>query len=252
MIKLGRSCQITIGTNNVRESYEFYQLLGFRKLAEDNHPYPWVKMTDDSLVILLYENGDSYMGLAYFDKDMDKVVTSLAAKGVQFVQRNSQESIFISPTDTVVVLVKANHEAMLMPKNSMLLDLLDSDYALTERYPNKALGIFGEFSHPVLDIEEAISFWQGMGFRLHHQVVSPYPWALMYDGNMILGFHETNDFDNLAISYFAPDVKEKVKQLEEKGVYSITEYRGHGGDENNVVIRTPENQQIFLFQSQAV
>ena len=251
-MKLGRSCQITIGTNNVKESYDFYQLLGFRKLAEDQHPFPWIKMTDDSIVILLYENGDSYVGLTYFDSDMEQIASQLGKEGIKFVQRGNRENIFISPTDTIVILVKADHEAMLAPKNSMLLDLNDSDYAHPDRYPNKALGIFGEFSHPVQDIEEAIVFWEKMGFRLHHQVESPYPWALMYDGNMILGLHETTDFDNLALSYFAPDVKEKVKQLEEAGVYSITEYRGHGGDENNVVIRTPENQQIFLFQSLAV
>ncbi len=247
-MKLGHACQITIGTTNVKESYEFYRNLGFRKLAEDARPHPWIKITDDSIVLLLYQNGDSYLGLTYFDREMDTIVRQLTDMGVSFVQRGTRENIFITPTDTIVVLIKGNHEAMYAPQNRMLLDLTEADYGVPERYPNPALGIFGEFSHPVLDLEEAIIYWQKLGFKLHHQTAEPYPWALMYDGQMILGFHETREFDNLTISYFSPEVLKKVEELAEKGI-NTREYSGHGGGPENVVIRTPENQQIFLFQS---
>ncbi|MES2629508.1 MAG: hypothetical protein V4616_11120 [Bacteroidota bacterium] len=247
-MKLGRACQITIGSTNVRESYEFYRLLGFRKLAEDRRPFPWIKITDGSIVLLLYQNGDNYLGLTYFDRDMDKIVSQLSDEGIKFVQRGTRENIFITPTDTIVVLVKADHEAMFVPQNKMLLDLTEADYGIPERYPNPALGIFGEFSHPVADLKEAITCWQKLGYKLHHQTMEPYPWALMYDGQMILGFHETNDFDHLALSYFSPEVIARVEQFSEKGIYT-TEYTGTGGSPENVVIRTPENQRIFLFQA---
>lgn len=246
-MKLGRACQITIGTTNVRESYEFYRSMGFRKVAEDVAPFPWIKVTDDSLVLLLLQNGDNYIGLTYFDSDMDNIVAELGRQGVQFVQRG-KENIFITPTDTIVILVKADHESMFAPQNRMLLDLTEADYGNADRYPNPALGIFGEFSHSVADLDEAVNCWEKLGFKLHHRNESPYPWALMYDGRMILGFHETKDFDNAVLSYFSPEVEQKVAQLAENGIF-VRPYSGHGGDASNVVIRTPENQRFFLFQA---
>lgn len=247
-MKLGSICQITIGTANVRESYDFYRELGFRKLAEDSEPYPWIKLTDDSIIILLYQNGDNYMGLTYFHQGMGQVVSNLQGRGVKFVQRGTTENIFITKTDTIVVLVEADTNTMFMAKNKMLLDLPESDFHDASRYPNKWLGIFGEFSHAVDDLQEAIENWQDLGFRVYHQTDSPYPWALMYDGCMIIGLHETKDFEGAALSFFAPDVRNKVEALSALGINAI-EYTGHGGDENNVVIYTPEGQKIFLFST---
>ncbi len=248
-MKLGRACQITIGTANVKESYEFYRCIGFRKIAEDSSPFPWIKVTDDSIVILLYQNGDSYIGLTYFDAEMDKTVEHLTSMGIRFVQRGPKENIFITGTDTIVILVHADHESMFALQNKMLLDLPESDYHISERYPNEMLGIFGEFSITVDDLQEAISLWEPLGFKLHHRTEWPYPWALMYDGQMIIGLHETQSFDGPVLSYFGPEIKQRVSKLSDLAVYA-SQIDLQGDDNGNYVIHTPESQKIFLVSAQ--
>ncbi len=71
MSLLGDRSQITIGTSNLKLSYEFYIALGFRVVAKGKDGFSWYKMTDDSLLILLLENGSNYLGFTYFSNHIE-------------------------------------------------------------------------------------------------------------------------------------------------------------------------------------
>jgi len=75
----------------------------------------------------------------------------------------------------------------------------------------------------------------------------PYPWAILSDGMNILGLHQTKDFDYPAITYFAPDMSQRVQKLKEAGITSFADWQGQGGKEGNFILTTPEGQKIFLF-----
>jgi len=82
-MKLGKATQISIGTSDIQKSFAFYQKLGFQKIAGDTLPYPWIQISDGSILLHLNQDGQKYMGLAYFSKEMDKKVNDLEKMGIK-------------------------------------------------------------------------------------------------------------------------------------------------------------------------
>ena len=96
-------------------------------------------------------------------------------------------------------------------------------------------------------LSEAIGFWRRLGFELLHESAGPYPWAIMGDGLLVLGLHETDQFEGQAITYFAPDMGERIAALKRDGFTFAEEMAEEDGTVENAILRTPDNQQIFFF-----
>jgi len=71
---------------------------------------------------------------------------------------------------------------------------------------------------------------------------SPYPWAILTDGLMLIGLHQTKDFNYPAITYFGINTEKRIQQLKSQGV-NFTEMMG----KSNVSLKTWEGQHFFLF-----
>jgi hypothetical protein len=124
-----------------------------------------------------------------------------------------------------------------------MLTMSPADYFNPDKYPNKVCGLFGEFAHPVVDLDKAIEFWAKLGFKAVSKFTSPYPWAILSDGLGIVGAHQTTHFSYPAITFFAADSKDKIAALKEAGVTGMVE-EGPA----NAVLTTPEQQHIFLYK----
>jgi len=74
-------------------------------------------------------------------------------------------------------------------------------------------------------------------------MASPYPIAILSDGKMIIGLHQTKNFTYPAVTYFGINTDKRVRQLKEKGVTNFSEMMG----KNNVILKTWEGQHFFLF-----
>jgi hypothetical protein len=124
-----------------------------------------------------------------------------------------------------------------------MLTMPQQDYFDPSKYVNKVCGLFGEFCHPVKDLETSLVFWQKIGFTVLSKFDMPNPWAIVSDGLSIVGLHQTTEFTYPAITFFAADSKEKIAKLKSEGLQNYTE-KG----ESNIVLTTPEQQHIFLFK----
>ena len=251
-MKLGKHSQITIGTKDVQKSYALYEKLGFRKIGESDKPYPWIQITDDSTLILLSGDGMEYMGLTYFEKGMQDKVAQMEKEGVKFIQKTEQagafQAIFGSPDDFYISLVdyESPESVENTKKRTTLANYAETEWQNINTYPNPNCGIFGELCIPVKDLDTSIAFWEKYGFEVK-KYGGPYPWAIGQDGMNIIGLHQTTEFTKPAITYFAKDMGEKIKALKTNGVESLKIFGGTGGNESNMVLTTPENQQFFLF-----
>ena len=114
-----------------------------------------------------------------------------------------------------------------------------------DTYPNKECGAFGEFCHPVTDLNNSIEYWKKLGFEVKSQMSQPYPWAILSDGLMVVGLHQTKNFSYPAVTYFGLSTEKRVQELKGKGVTGITEFMG----KNNVSLKTWEGLQFFLFST---
>jgi catechol 2,3-dioxygenase-like lactoylglutathione lyase family enzyme len=249
--KLGNATQITIGTADVAVSVEFYKKLGFKLLAEDVNPNPWAQLTDGTLLLMLNQDGQEYMGLTYFSGQMEKRVKELESDGIEMYHSVKQEGrffqgMFPSLNGILVSLINYDYSGMFQPEGIELMDLKPEEMSDPEKFPNRRIGIFGEFSIPVKDLNKSLEYWKGLGFESKSINESPYPWAIVTDGMNTLGLHETSDFEKPAITYFAPDMAGRIKKLKESGVVGFKLF-GDDGNEGNQVLSTPEGQQFFLF-----
>lgn len=125
-----------------------------------------------------------------------------------------------------------------------MLTMDRKDYADPEKYVNKKSGMYGEFAHPVKDLEASLTFWEKLGFKAISKNTSPYPWAIISDGLAVVGLHQTENFRQPAITFFASDMKERIDHLKAEGLTDYVEFMGPG----NAVLSTPEKQKINLFK----
>jgi predicted lactoylglutathione lyase len=234
-LKLGSFAQITRGVKNLEESLLFYEQLGFKVLGKNTQPYPWAQITDGMITIVLGQDGNDYVGLTYFDSNMSERVEKL-----------SEEQIEIHETP---YQMEGVYQKMLRDPNDFWLCLIGHDAVQAEREPSSRTGTFGEFSIPVKDLSQTIKFWQKLGFEHNDCVYSePYPWAIMVDGIMVLGFHQTEEMTEPAITYFAPDSAERIASLKKEGMEFLTEMKNPEGLITNGILRAPDGQLIYLFE----
>jgi hypothetical protein len=118
-----------------------------------------------------------------------------------------------------------------------------TDFNSPDKYPNKQCGAFGEFAHPVTDPAASIAYWKKLGFKVSGEMKEPYPHAILTDGLMIIGLHQTKHFTYPAVTYFGINTEKRIQQLKEKGLQDFTEVAG----KNNVMLKTWEGQHWFIF-----
>lgn len=246
---LGEITALTITSPDLEKSLAYYQKLGFAELFQADWPFPWIQITDGALLIMLRKDDKPYIALTYYVNDVDKVVADLDQKGIAFVQRAKDTDmlkryLMRSPDGLNISLVGMPTEAgFKQPPGPTMLTMPQQDYFKPEKYVNKVCGLFGEFAHPVADLEKSIEFWQKLGFNTLSKFTSPHPWAILSDGLSIVGAHQTKEFSYPAITFFAADSKDKIAKLKAEG---LTDYIDKG--ESNIVLNTPERQHIFLYK----
>lgn len=245
--KLGNVSAITITTPDPEKSLGFYQTLGFKELYRADMPFPWIQITDGALLIMLRKDKTPYIALTYYVKDIDQLVGILENDGITFTTKPNpadmiKRCLMQSPDGMNVSLVSFV-DGFMQPTGQTMLTTAPQDYGNPEKYVNKVCGLFGELAHPVADIDTSMLFWEKLGFKILSKMTTPYNWAIISDGLNIVGLHQTTNFSNPTITFFAADMKTKIDKLKNEGLKDFTE-KGPA----NITITTPEKQNINLFK----
>ena len=244
---LGDITAFTITSPDLEKSLAYYQKLGFKELYRADWPFPWIQITDGVLLIMLRADSNPYIALTYYVSDINSVVAGLDKKGIKFTMRAKDSDMLkrfvMQSPDGLTISLVGIIEGFSQPSGPGMLSMPHQDYFNPEKYVNKVCGLFGEFAHPVADLETSIKYWELLGFKAISKFTAPYPWAIISDGLSIVGLHQTKNFDYPAITFFAADMKEKITKLKEGG---LTDYVEKGPA--NIVLTTPEKQHINLFK----
>lgn len=248
MMKLGNGMYILRHVENLEKSSIFYKSLGFMKLDENvdlQSKAQFVLYTDGRLNLMLVQGNQSSTSLLYFNDEFDTVITKFEELGIKSQTTNeldstkltSSETIIKSPNDVNIIIRKDkfNEKHKVNPKqDESLLDW----------------GTFGEFSIPVKDFEQAEKFWNSLGFPTTFKDVKPYQWGILFDGLLILGLHQTTDYDNIgqqSITYFHPQMDEKIRMLQERG-FEFENFSEGSIETGQAVLTTQDGLKIFLFK----
>jgi hypothetical protein len=245
--KLGEVACVYVTTSNLDSSMATYEKLGFKNIASNTYPVPWVQASDGSLLVMMRKDASPYMGLTYYADDVDKIAAQLEKDSITFVQKpkdgDAIKRYYIKTPDGFNVVLSNNLGGFKAATGPTMLTMKQQDFASADKYPNKQCGAFGEFCHPVTDLGRSIAFWKKLGFEVKSRTNSPYPFAILSDGLMLIGLHQTKDFTYPAITYFGLNTDKRVQQLKEKGLNNFTEMMG----KNNVILKTWEGQHFFIF-----
>jgi predicted lactoylglutathione lyase len=248
-IKLGTLSQITISTKDLNKSVEFWKKLGFTIVFHVDSPIPWTQISDGSILVYLIEDKDTYIRLSYFNPKIADKLDELEKAGIKIISRTNDaegklyRGIISSPDNFEIAVVNRDPMMLYHPPKKTMLTTDTADYHKADKMQVK-LGLFGEFSQPVKDLKAAMAFYKKIGFKEYSVNEMPYPWAIMEDSVIVVGLHQTNDFSTPTMTYFAPDMKQRIEKLKAEGV----EVHEMGYGPANVYVLTPEGTKLFLFE----
>lgn len=245
--KLGNVACVYITTADLDSSVAVYEKLGFPKIGSNTFPVPWAQVSDGSLLIMLRKDKDPYIGLTYYVNDIDKTVAQLEKDSIVFSKKPKEgdpvKRYFIKSPDGFDIMLVPNIGNFQQPSGITMLNMKPADYASADKYPNKQCGVFAEFCHPVTDLDVSLIFWKKLGFTVKGGLKGAEAYSIVSDGLMIIGLHQTKEFNYPAITYFGVNTATRIKQLKDKGLQNLTEM----GDKNNAVLSTWEKQHFFIF-----
>lgn len=245
--KLGEVASVYVTTPDLDSSVAVYEKLGFHKTGSNTFPVPWAQVSDGSLLIMMRKDAVPYIGLTYYVTEAEKTAAQLEKDSIVFYQKPKEgdpiKRYYFKSPDGLNIMLASNLGGFQQPKGMTMVDMKPEDFMNSEKYPNKDCGVFGEFCHPVANLAASLTFWKKIGFTVKYETAAPYPHAILTDGLMIIGLHQTKHFDYPAITYFGLNAEKRIRQLKEKGLTNFTEVDG----KNNQVLITWEKQHFFIF-----
>jgi hypothetical protein len=245
--KLGEVACVYITTPDLDSSVSLYEKLGFPKIASNVFPAPWAQVSDGSLLIMLRKDATPYIGLTYYVTGIEKLAEQLEKDSIVFTQKPKEgdpiKRYYFKSPDGLNIMLASNVGVFRQPDGITLLSMKPDDFMNPDKYPNKQCGVFGEFAHPVKDINVSIAFWKKLGFKSSAEMKEPYPHAILSDGKMIIGLHQTNQFTFPAVTYFGINTEQRIEKLKTQGINKFKEVM----DKKNISLTTWEGQHFFLF-----
>ncbi len=237
-MKLGRAAQIAIGVPNLAETLPFYEKFGFMALDKSDKPHPWARFTDGRIVIQLEQGGMSQVSLSYSCPDLPEIAAELEAMGISFSLKPKNNA-------------GQSFDAVLKDPDGFTIGLINQEAQPIADIRGESIsraGDFGEFSLPVKDLQAAVKFWEQIGFeRTGGDDADSYPWAIVVDELMVIGLHQTTDFDAPTITYFATDMAARIKALREDGLEPAWIHENEAGETVSARFKAPDGMDFFLF-----
>lgn len=229
-MKLGRYVEVKLKVKSIDKAMNFYEYLGFRKIGDD-------VMTDGSINIRLSDESFTSPTLSYMGTE-GETISAIFKK--QKESADNVQNAELKSLNGLTVSINRDKSKVKMPAGTPVT-----------RTPISRLGKFGEFSIPVRNVAQAIIFWAKLGFEPLNIGKIPYPYSIMSDGLIVLGLHQTNDFKDFTITYFAEDMQDRVAMFADEGL-ELHPMRSEADKENydNAAFMSPDDQQFFLFKGE--
>ncbi|MBI3579604.1 MAG: VOC family protein [Ignavibacteriales bacterium] len=239
-MSLGDAWQVTRSVKNLKETLPFYLTLGFQIVGQDVVPYPWAQLTDGFILITLGQDTGEASGLAFFASDME-----------QRAERLKKDDIKVEKTK---MKIGDWYQTVVYDPDNFPIHLIGYDAAKLPKLPGKPIskcGQFAEISIEVSDLQKSLAFWNQLGFSPEAGGTSK--WCSTNNGVFQLGLYEKGSaphgFHNPCITYFEPDMAQRLAGLSKEGIKYIFEFPPNKeGLLESAIAEAPDGQYFFLFK----
>jgi predicted lactoylglutathione lyase len=237
-VNLGDSVELSLSVEDVSANVEFFECLGFTLLeAPTGDQRRWSLLSDGFARISLRAGDAPSPRLTYVTESLGDMLDRLGAAGIAV-----EASVDCDGKVTMAEFAdpSGHHLAVRDSKGAKLRS--------PSREVNAAIGKFGEYSLPTLDLAKSVSFYESFGFkRVGGHDSEPYPWAILYDDLITVGLHQTDDFGQATITYFATDMYRRIEEVRQRGINLDWSHSDDDGVTVAARISSPGGQPLFLF-----
>ena len=201
----GRFHEISIDTEDISASVQFYESLGFTQASTaDTWPHPYGVLTDGRLVIGLHQRAPSAPALTFVVPGLARERAALAAWGIELTMCRTGEADFHQigfedPFGQRVIWIEARTYSPLAATLSQC-------------------GEFAEFSLPSSDFARSLSFWESLGFMAGEAASEPYEHLRLTSDQLNIAVHAPRTVNRSMLVFRGPDMAERIGRLRARGV----------------------------------
>jgi catechol 2,3-dioxygenase-like lactoylglutathione lyase family enzyme len=236
----GRFHEVSLATDDIRASVEFYERLGFSQATTtDTFAHPYGVLTDGQLYLGLHRRHAPSPTLTFVRAGIAGCLDEFAARGIELTLCHVGEDEF-------------NEIGFEGPHGESVRVIEARTYSPAERAPGESslCGDFAEVSLPVTDFAAAQAFFEPLGFVATDAVQTPYAHLPLTSDHLDLAFHHSRTFDEPLIVFRAPDMAQRIEKLRTLGVAGAALLPHGVPPTGNVLLRAPEGTQLLLLQGE--
>lgn len=219
-------------TNDLKQSLEFYNKLGFQVLSKAE---PTV-LTDGIAVIEINPERAARAGVKLYREDWTEIVDKL---------------------EKMTPVMKVDNGYLVVGKSGVWIYLANGDSGIEFTKSETSFSTLGNFygvSLETISIEASVKIWEVLGFKKFMGDIEKGWVAYMNDDGMGVSFMKPNScphlFINPSLSYFNGEknleVIQKIRDLKIPIVEEITHFNKEG-KVDNIIIRDPGGYGFFIF-----
>jgi len=233
---LGRFHEISIATDDIRSSVEFYERLGFTQAETgETWAHPYGVLTDGRIHIGLHEHRFPSPLLTFVHADIASHAHEIEARGIELSLRRTTDDVF-------------NEAGFLDPSGQMVRVIEARTYSPVVRDEGSLCGYFTEYSIPAADFETAQKFWEPLGFVATEEPDAPYAHLPLTSDHLDIAFHKPRTFDAPLLVFRDPGMKARIATLRELGMSGGAGLPRGLNAAANALILAPEGTALLLLE----
>lgn len=205
---LGRFLELSLHAPAILESLAFYERLGFSQAAVGEvwqHPYAVV--TDGRLCIGLHRYEFQSPALTFVQPDLERHVAEIEKAGHEFAFKRVGADTF-------------NEAGFLDPGGQMIALLEARTFSPPERRSHEMsrLGWFEEVALPVLNLDESVAFWEGLGFVQAEESEQPFPRIGMTSDSLNVALMRSRGLGRTTLVFRDASMPSRIRHLSDSGI----------------------------------
>jgi catechol 2,3-dioxygenase-like lactoylglutathione lyase family enzyme len=231
----GRFHELSLATDDIRGSVEFYERLGFSQTATtDTYAHPYGVLTDGSLYIGLHQRRAASPTLTFVRPGVAASLAEFAALGIELTLCRTGEEVF-------------NEIGFEGPHGESVRVIEARTYSPAARVPGEVsrCGAFAEVSLPATDFAAARAFWEPLGFVATGEAEAPYVHLPLTSDHLELAFHRPRTHAGPLLVFRAADMPQRIEALRTQGVAEEALPLGLARDAN-ALLASPEGTLLLL------
>ena len=233
----GRFLEISIATEDITASVQFYERLGFTQFTTgDAWSHPYGVLGDGRIVIALHQRRAPSPALCFVHAGLQRHVATLASAGFEAVEARLAEGDF--------------HELRLRDPAGQHVTLLEArTWSPPAAPPPPSLcGWFQAYSMPSRDTPAVQAFWERAGFVALEPGDEPLVQAVLTSDALNLGLHAPRALPDPLLLFACADAPARIAQLVALGVVPSPDLPRGLDPAGNMLIEAPEGTLLLLAQ----